>query len=173
MKAIPSSSKSTKIKKVENYHYFRSVNPTVKNILLQHDEYGCYETPSVFNYDFLMSEVNSLCFKLENEFGLDFKINDQVQDASFICDIKIPKELVIKYLPDIGYSIRVSNYGKLVTINFKEKYSEEVLQKLVDIITQSEFVYISTDDLEEGYDGSFPEAVESSSNWYTRYFGYL
>jgi hypothetical protein len=149
----------------------------IKNILLKFDEQGRYETPSNFSYEQLKSQVADLTKVLEDVFKLKFLINDQVQDASFFCDLKIPRELVTTPRPDLAYAIRISNFGKLVTITFEEEYLESVTMTIRDILTKQNFTFIPSEVLEEDYDGSFEKFNEilggSKPSWWIRYFDYL
>jgi hypothetical protein len=66
---------------------------STKEILLRFDEIGQYETPKKFRYKKLKKSIIELSKNLNQRFGFPFKIDDQVQDASFYCDLKIPIEL--------------------------------------------------------------------------------
>ncbi len=102
----------------------------IKEILIKYDEQDCYETPSKFDYRKLVKRVAEFVNDIEKQFKLNFIIDNQVQDASFYCDIKIPYDLVKTPRPNLCYSIRVSNFGGLVTINFQEEYSIEVVSTI-------------------------------------------
>jgi hypothetical protein len=149
----------------------------VKDILLKFDEQGRYETPSNFNYDDLESRVSDLVSDFENVFKSKFAIDDQIQDASFFCDVRIPHELVIKPIATIWYAIRISNFGGLATMTFDEEYSEDVKATIREVLAKRNFVFIKSADLEENYDGSFEKFYEilgeSKPSWWTRYFDYL
>jgi hypothetical protein len=67
-----------------------------RQILLEFDEVGRFETPSDFDYDNLILQIEKLKAELESIFNLEFKIDNQIQDASFICDLIIPEKLLIK-----------------------------------------------------------------------------
>ncbi len=153
------------------------MNHDIKNILLDLDEIGCYETPSNFDYRELKSQVTELKKSLDTEFDLTFIIDDQVQDASFFCDIQIPKELVMKMQSGLGYSIRVSNFGRLSTINFEEMYSPQTNSRFKKVLENNGFRNISFGDLDREYDGEFEKFKEilggTRPNWFHRYFDYL
>lgn len=148
-----------------------------KDILLKFDEVNRYETPSNFDYDQLKSHVADLVHKLEGIFNLEFVIDDQIQDASFFCDIRIPTALLATPKTNTGYSIRISNFGSLATLTFDEEYPEDVKRKLKDTLARKNFVFIQSDDLEEVYDGAFTKFYEilgrPRPSWRTRYFDYL
>ncbi|TPE42098.1 hypothetical protein [Pontibacter mangrovi] len=140
-----------------------------RNILLEFDEQDRFETPSKFDYETLVNRVAKMTNELEQYFGLTFKIDNQVQDASFYCDIRIPHELVLKPRPNLGYSVRISNFGGLATINFEEEYSAETISTIKEILERHTFIYVSYDDLDKEYDGQF----EDIPTWQIRYFDYL
>lgn len=153
------------------------MDPSTKEILLKFDEVGAYETPRSFNYNRLKRKVLDLQSSLAKRFKAAFQLDDQVQDASFHCDLMIPTELVASPNPHIGYSIRISNFGDLATLNFQEEITPEAQQDIISHLGQSGFVFIHYDDLEEPYDGSFDEfrknVFADRPSWYTRYFDYL
>jgi hypothetical protein len=153
------------------------MTPETKSILLRFDEIGQYETPSKFDYKTLQQRVIKLRDDLQKHFGLDFKIDDQVQDASFYCYIRIPTGLVIKPRKDTGYSISISNFGSLATINFMEEYSEETNSSIKNILKKHEFQFLDADEIDEPYDGRFEEfkkiTPDSPPTWYVRYFDFL
>lgn len=148
-----------------------------RKILLEFDEKGRYETPSNFDYKELVNQVAILSNDLQQHFGLTFKINDQVQDASFYCDIQIPHELVLKPRPNMGYSIRISNFGRLANISAEERYSAESILTIKKFLERHNFIYLSDDELEHEYDGQFEEFKKilggEVPSWQLRYFNYL
>jgi len=155
----------------------KNMDKQIKEILLKFDETDSYEIPSNFNYDQLKLRVVDLVSKLENVFELKFTIDNQVQDASFFCDVRIPLDLVTRPRPNLGYSIRISNFGGLVTLTFDEEYPGNVKEIIKNILREMNFVFIHSDDLEEVYDGSFDKFNEilggSKPSWWIRYFDYL
>lgn len=148
-----------------------------KDILLRFDEINCYETPSKFNYRQLKNEVNELQKELKKTFGLSFPLDDQVQDASFFCDLKIPSGLIKNEKPNLNYSIRISNFGKLTTLNFEEEYSENTITTIAQILDRLNFILIHADDLDEEYDGNFEKFYkilgDDKPTWRIRFFDYL
>jgi hypothetical protein len=168
---------------VSKVHFFTQLlwvmqmNPETRKLLLNFDEDGCWETPSNFDYKKLRSEVLKLIDELEKTFDLSFILDDQVQDASFFADIRIPHELVNNPRTNLGYSIRISNFGNLSTINFQEEYNQSTTNQLIEILERTGFSYVNSDDLDCDYDGSFEQFRKSqdeySSSWYIRYFDYI
>lgn len=153
------------------------MNIETRNILLEFDEQGRFETPSKFDYETLVNRVAKMANSLKQHFGLTFKIDNQVQDASFYCDIRIPHKLVLKPRPNLGYSVRISNFGGLATINFEEEYSTETISTFKEILERNDFIYISYDELDHDYDGQFEKFKEilggEVPTWQIRYFDYL
>jgi hypothetical protein len=133
------------------------MNTETRNILQEFDEQGRFETPSKFDYETLVNRVDKIANDPEQHFGLTFKIDNQVQDASFHCNIRIPHELVLKPRPNLGSSVRISNFGGLATINFEEEYSGETISTIKEIIERHDFIYVSYDELDQEYDGQFEE----------------
>lgn len=149
------------------------MNPETKNLLLKHDEIGCWETPTNFDYDKLRAQVIKLVNELETTFDLKFALDDQVQDASFFADIRIPHELVNTPRTDLGYSLRISNFGNLSTINFLDEYSEATTNKMIEALERSGFLYVNADELDTDYDGIFEQFRNSQASWFDRYFDYI
>jgi hypothetical protein len=149
----------------------------IKDILLKFDEKDRYETPLNFNYKGLKSRVMDLSKKLEDSFKLKFNIDDQVQDASFFCDLIIPNGLITNPKPNLGYSIRISNFGELATVTFEDSYPENVRMIIKEVLARQNFIFIPSDNLEEDYDGSFEKfngiLGGSKPTWWVRYFDYL
>lgn len=149
----------------------------IHDILLKFDEKGSYEHPSEFNYDALYKKVTSLKQVLDDLFGTTFILDSEVQDASFFCDLKMPATLIENYKRELGYSIRISNFGELITINFEEELINEMADRIKRILKKSGFTYISYDHLDTIYDGSFEDFKNVYTNykptWYTRYFDYI
>lgn len=150
---------------------------STKEILLLFDEIGQYETPKKFNYTDLKRQVTKLSKNLHQQFGHIFKIDDQVQDASFFCDLIIPIELVVNPKPNIGYSIRISNFGKLATIYFREEYTKGTSSVLIEQLEKGGFLFVDADELDVNYDGKFEDfkslTPDYNPSWHTRYFNYL
>ncbi len=148
-----------------------------KNILLKFDEVNRYETPSNFDYNELSSRVVILAKELQSLFGLEFRIDNHAQDASFFGDIIIPPDLIINPKPNYLYSIRISNFGSLATLTFDESYSDTIKEKLIHALEKHSFIYVASDDLEEEYDGNFDKFNNISGggkpSWWIRYFDYL
>ncbi len=145
--------------------------------MLEFDEQGRFETPSKFDYETLVNRVARITHDLEQGFGLTFKVDNQVQDASFYCDIRIPHEFVLKPKPNLGYSVRISNFGGLATIYFEEEYSGETISTIKEILGRHDFIYVSYDELDQEYDGQFEEFKKilggEVPTWQIRYFDYL
>ena len=153
------------------------MNKETKSALLQFDERGRFETPSEFNHAKLKNRVIKLTEDLRTHFGFGFRIDDQVQDASFYGDILIPVELIKEPKQDVGYSIRISNYGSFATINFQDEYSVQTNSDIRDILRKHDFLFLDSAQLDEVYDGQFEEFKKILGGvlptWYIRYFDYL
>jgi len=148
-----------------------------KQILLEFDEAGSFETPADFDYDNLISQIEKLKVKLETIFSSEFKIDDQIQDASFISDLIIPNKLLIEIVNGYRYSIRFSNFGKLVTINGIENINSDNLEILQKVLTNHKFIFLEPNEIDAHYDGKF-ESFKSiyggrTPTWFERYFDYL
>jgi hypothetical protein len=153
------------------------MNAQTKSILLKFDEVNRYETPTNFNAKVLEYNVIHLVEDLESHFGIKFKVDNQVQDASFYADIIIPSELIINPTLNCLYAIRISNFGNLATVSFGDSFSNAVKDKLPELLQKHNFIFISSDDLDEDYNGNFIKFNEilggQKPSWRIRYFDYL
>lgn len=153
------------------------MNKETKDILLKFDQEGRYETPTDFNYNDLKSRVVQLSKALENSFKLPFFIDDQIQDASFFCNLRIPSGLVANHSSNSLYAIRISNFGHLSTLTFIDAYSGKTRTTIENILSDHKFIFIDPDDLEEDYDGAFEKFNDvvggTKPSWWIRYFDYL
>jgi hypothetical protein len=153
------------------------MTPRTKEILLKNDAVGGYERPPKFKRKVLKAQVLQLVAALQEHFKVAFTIDDQVQDASFFWDIMIPKELAIHPHTDLGYAIRISNFGRLATVTFQEEYSEATYLAFQNLIAQNGFEFLDAWELEDPYDGQwndFKVVVGSRiGTWFHRFFDYL
>ena len=148
-----------------------------KKILLEFDEIGSYETPKDFDYDELELHIEKFKTKLENIFNSQFYIDNQIQDASFICDIKIPNEMLKNNQTEYLYTIRFSNFGKLATINGIENLNTKNLEIIKTELKNYDFIFLEPNEIDFDYDGKFEnfKNIHSERNptWFERYFDYL
>ena len=148
-----------------------------RQILLEFDEVGRFETPSDFDYDNLILQIEKLKAELESIFNLEFKIDNQIQDASFICDLIIPEKLLIKKISEYQFSIRFSNFGKLVTVNGIENLNTDIIEKLQIVLKNNKFIFIEPNEIDVNYDGKFENFKniygKHTPSWFARYFDYL
>lgn len=148
-----------------------------KQILFKFDEVGGFETPTNFDYDNLILQIEKLKVELETIFSCEFKINDQIQDASFICDLIIPNKFLIEVVNGYTYSIRFSNFGKLATINGIHNLNSNVLKILLRTLKQNKFIFLEPNEIDTSYDGKFESfksiQTDRTPTWFERYFDYL
>jgi hypothetical protein len=148
-----------------------------KSILEKFDEVSRFENPSNFNYMKLVSQVKKLKSELEQVFKLEFVIDDQVQDASFYCDLIIPDALITNKNIYQRLSIQISNFGSLATLNYEKQYLEGVKPIIIKALSNTGFIFLESADLDDEYDGNFKEFAQilgvGKVTWRTRYFDYL
>lgn len=148
-----------------------------KSVLLKFDEIGRHETPSTFNYSALVAQTGKLKARLEELFGHQLILDDQVQDASHYCDILIPSQFIATCFSNQLYAIRISNFGRLATIIRENHYLEGIESTIVQALSENGFLLLKAEDLDKEYDGVFTKFHHLSSEWKvtwrTRYFDYL
>ena len=152
---------------------------TFRDILLRHDEVGAYEQPHSFDRRAALGTVVELIARLNTRFSSDFALDDHVEDASFLCDIIIPEGLVQAWQPNLGYAIRISNFGQLASICFEENILQEALELVKSDLQGAGFTYLPASVLQDmDYDGRFEDfkslnGPERLVTWWHRYFDYL
>jgi hypothetical protein len=138
------------------------------------------------DYDSLRKSVERVSQRFSVRFGVPFILDDQIQDASFGFDLKLPKELYHEpsdshmkrefgIVAAINCAVRFSNFGLLTTICFEEQCNEDVVIGIKEDLTAEGFIYLPSDALDIEYDGAF-EAFKSHdgySTWWIRYFDYI
>lgn len=162
------------------------MNSKLRDTLLQFDEVGAWEGPSSFDYDELRGGVERLHRVLNRRFGSEFRLDDQIQDASFQVDLKLPKELYDEPSPssmnrrygivaDINCAVRISNFGRLSTICFEEQCKEGVANGIRECLSAEGFIYVPAHELDVPYDGLFEDfkGDGSYSTWWIRDFDYI
>ena len=159
----------------------------LREILLRFDEIGAWERPKAMDYNALRESVARVQKGLNNRFGLQFTLDDQIQDASFGFDLKLPSEAYSQPSPvfmkgkfgvvaDINCAVRFSNFGRLATICFEEQCRGDVPKGIKEDQSTAGFIYIPADELDIPYDGAFKDFIGEDDNywtWWVRYFDYI
>jgi hypothetical protein len=101
-----------------------NMDPAVRTLLDEHDDLFGYEVPrndwSAFPHRELSASVQTIQRALEDELGVAFQRDGDVQDASFHDELHVldPRSFqesgVIAIIPEVA--LRFSNYGRLYTI---------------------------------------------------------
>ena len=159
---------------------------SLREILLRFDEVGAWERPKSMDYRALRKSVEQVSKRLGVRFGLQFTLDDQIQDASFGFDLRLPRELYSEPSPrsmkrefgivaGIICAVRFSNFGRLATICFEEQCNERVAMGIKEDLSTEGFIYLPSRELDIQYDGAFDafKADPSYSTWWIRYFDYI
>lgn len=150
----------------------------VRDILLQFDEVGSYEGSKTIDYVELRKSIGRLVERLNARFATRFVLDDQVQDASFQCDIELPSTLLLPHPSYVKGTIRISSFGKLASICFEELISADHAIAVKDELGKEGFIYVPADALDIEYDGQFEEFKQlyggrQKATWWIRYFDYI
>ena len=147
-------------------------------LLISIDEKGQWEVPRSFRWRKLIKKVVSFKNDFEKIFGFKLDLDKQVQDASFIADLRLleeRKDSARTVFLSYTFCFRFSNFGNLFTVmnmpKEKEKYYSEIMA-CRQILDENGYIYIDQDELEEIYDG-VNEPYEEGLTWWTRFFDYL
>lgn len=151
---------------------------SVRDILLRFDEVGTYEGSTTLDYEALRRSIDRLHKRLNHRFARILVLDDQIQDASFQCDIELPQAMLLKAAPNLKCVIRLSNFGKLASLCFEELLSAGSVDMIKDELASEGFIYIPYEELDVEYDGQFEEfkklyGDKQKSTWWIRYFDYI
>ena len=139
--------------------------------LIRHDEKGCWEFPSEFDYDSLDREARALHAELQTQLGRDLGFEDgwSNQDASFSWAVILQSHQQGPTMI-VQTSLRISNYGRLVAVTDPDYESTDECERVLKICEEFGYTPVPTELLHGKYDGingnSFP-------NWWIRYFDWL
>lgn len=143
-------------------------------LLINSDVAGAWENPPDANWASAVAEVKHLKPQLEAALGLELRLDDGVQDASFFADLGL---LIEQPTPDgviyLSYEIcfRFSWFAKLYTIH-GTTWECRLTERAKVVLAREGFIYVPADELAEPYDGINPP-FEAGLTWWTRYFDYL
>jgi len=141
------------------------------------DSLGEWETPAGFDYLRALDEVVHHRPYIQNHLGTRLALDDQVQDASYFCEIH---QVDQRYLDDKGcgaivqtIAIRFSAFDRMFTIlGTQAAQFQERIPAVIDHLTKHGFVYVSETELTAPYDGKETHGTEHWT-WFTRFFDYL
>ncbi len=154
------------------------MNSRTRSILSQADDDQNWEMPRRFPWKAELARIRGITAQVEALVGLPLELDDNVQDASHFAELTNVTEP--SHVPGLGLTsyinlgIRFSAFGRLVAIHHTVEDSPlcaTTLKELVEYLEAQGYVHISTEDLDQPYDGSnaFSEQI---STWWDRYFDY-
>jgi hypothetical protein len=161
-------------------------DPIQKILLAADDDIHC-EWPPEFDRDRELDRVRAIQPMIEKTLGCNLDLDDSIQDASYFASLAlwkyVPPDPNLYTAPGIeragtNYAvidISFSCFGNLVTIGSsvdpKDKFPDETIIYVANVLNENGFVFISEEDLFEKYSGNNPYFSEST--WGERYFSYL
>jgi hypothetical protein len=110
-------------------------------------------------------EVLKLQSALESQLGFKPLLDGQIQDATFFEELNIQP----KINRNVYAVIRFSKFGRLVTILFPEKLSEEKFTLILNELAEHKYTYIPSLILESPYNGK----VIGIETWRHRFSDWL
>jgi hypothetical protein len=150
------------------------------------DEVQC-EWPLNFNRERKLNRVRNIQPIVEKILDCHLELDDSSEDASYFASLALweyvppdPKLYTAPGVERAGMSyalihISFSCFGNLATIGSsgdpKDQFSIEKINRIVQVLNDNGFVFISEKDLFEKYHGTNPHF--SGSTWGERYFPYL
>ena len=141
-------------------------------ILSSLDDYDALEEPFPSNrVTSLPSDVKHLKEEINQTFGFNLSLTTH-QDSSHY------GELYSKSDPERSIYIRISNFGKMVTVRVYPQDSEDdyPIEKIIDKIVNLGFIYIPFGVLQTEYTGHNSRLRTSwrpQPTWWDRYFDYI
>lgn len=160
---------------------------SVKKILLDADDDMQCEWPLDFSWNKELDRVHAVRPKIEEILGCELFLDDSVQDASYFASLAL-----LKYVPPdpnlytalgierggtyyTAIDISFSCFGNLSTIGSnvdpKERFPDEKIIAVGNILNENGFIYIPEEYLLENYNGDNPHF--KGSTWGERYLSYL
>ena len=149
----------------EPNHYLR--------ILQAHDDPVRWGTPPGF--DGRAAEEHFLAFahELERTLAVSCTIETRIQDASFLGQIRLQEPLLSQAArPDVGYVLRISNWGQMATVSNEAVLKSTVLDDIKTLLPRFGYVYIPPSVLKLPYTGHNP-GVTGIRTWWIRYFDWV
>ena len=102
-----------------NKEYLESINPT------------CWDEPTNFNYQIEKEKALRLADSLKRS-GFEIRTDFDAQDANFLGDIGI----------EPYGAIRLSKFERLATITWEERFPEDLLNKIINIIGEHNYSHV-------------------------------
>jgi hypothetical protein len=160
---------------------------SIQKILIAADDDVQCEWPLEFNREIALDRVRAIQPILEKTLDCNLDLDDSIQDASYFASLAlwkyVPPDPNLYTAPGIerggtNYAvidISFSSFGNLVTIGSsvapKDQFPAEKITRIVKVLSENGFVFITEQDLFEKYSGKNPYFSEST--WGERFFSYL
>jgi hypothetical protein len=146
------------------------MTPEIQALLVASDHPTACESPPDFRREDELQRVRALMPTLQRLAGVELTLDDQVQDASFFCDVGGYREVQPRmFYPVI--LVRFSAFGHLVTITSDDVVAPSTIASLITALGDAGFTYVPADELDEPYTGRNPNIRDAS--WWIRFFDYL
>jgi len=159
----------------------------IREILLSVDDDIECEWPNSFNREDALSRVRSIQPEIESVLNCKLALDSTIQDASYFASLlqwkHVPADPNLYTAPNVkragmNYAIidvSFSSFGDLVTIGSsvesKDQYPTEIINTIIELLKENDFIYISENDLNEEYCGNNPNF--SGATWGERYFSHM
>ncbi|MCB9585307.1 MAG: hypothetical protein H6718_07910 [Polyangiaceae bacterium] len=159
------------------------MDETLRAMLLQHDcATGC-EIPRndwrVFPYADLQNSVLRIQRVLNEERGLPFERDGNVQDASLHDELSITEMARDpasgerqRYVQVTRICVSFSNFGRLCTIH-GNNLGDYPLETIEQVIQNELWTLVPSEALDSPYDGLNEALRKHGITWFTRFFSYL
>jgi hypothetical protein len=133
------------------------------------------EYPDDFEWAREIAKVRALAPVIEQIIDRVCKVDDQVQDASFLADIAAyePASAEARSVYVVALAVRFSNFGRLFAIWSSAPTSLDpgVVTKVIEAVRGRGYIYIDSTMLNVPYTGV--DQRYKGGTWWVRFFDYL
>jgi len=136
------------------------------------------EWPADFDLKQELAKVRELVPVVERLTGRRFKVDENVQDASFFTDLATYEDVgevaTGRMVRIIVLGVRFSAFGRLFTMladNASSAISPSVMEAVVAAVRERGYTYVDQTALHETYTG--PNPYLQGVTWWIRFFDYL
>ncbi len=147
------------------------MDQAIRDLLDAADDPIHEEEPPDLDFEALSERVARLEPKMSRIAGRTFALDDEVQDATYFCDLSFDRWIGDGW--EMVFAIRFSNFGSLFTAwnpSLTERLPDALVAELVQAVSFAGFQYVPAEALDASYTGRNP-AFEGAT-WWQRFFDY-
>jgi hypothetical protein len=146
------------------------MTPETRALLAASDHPTACEAPPGWDRASALGRVLALVPELRRIANVELALDDDVQDASFFCNVACYRE----ERPGLSVPVvlvRFSAFGRLVSATWSDDLDAQRGEELIAALRDAGFDHVSADELDEPYTGVNPHVF--GQTWWIRFFDYL